>query len=183
MRIYMNMLFRQAMFVLCILIGIAGCSIKPRDYAQQTPTLDFQQFLQGKLTGWGVYQNRSGLVTKRFRIDMNADWQGNVGKFTENFTFDDGSKQVREWVLTKIDENHYTGKANDSVGLGNGELWGNTLHWDYTILTETDSGTYALDYDYWMYLVDENTLINRATLSKFGITVGDIIVTFHKTQQ
>jgi hypothetical protein len=82
--------------------------------------------------------------------------------------------------LTRIDEHNYTGKANDSVGSGKGEAWGNTLHWDYTIVTETDSGTFALDYDYWMYLIDENTLINRATLSKFGVKVGDITVTFHK---
>ena len=54
------------------------------------------------------------------------------------------------------------------------------MHWHYTIKTPTSSGTYDLDYDYWMYKIDEQTLINRATLSKFGVPLGDIAVTFRK---
>jgi len=111
---------------------------------------------------------------------MQADWQDDTGKFTENFFFNDGTKEKREWILTRIDEHHYISKANDSVGTGQGEVWGNSMHWEYTIRTKTDSGTYDLDYDYWMYLVDNEVLINRATLSKFGYQLGNITVTFKK---
>ena len=31
-----------------------------------------------------------------------------------------------------------------------------------------------------MFLVDENVLINRATMSKFGIRVGDVTISFMK---
>lgn len=167
--------------ILLACFALLSCSnITPQDYAQESPALDFKRFLQGDLTGWGIYQERGGHVAKRFRIDMTADWQGNVGKFTERFSFNDGTKQVREWVLTRIDDHHYIGKANDSIGSGKGEVWGNSMHWNYTIRTKTDSGTYDLDYDYWMYLIDDKTLINRATLSKFGFALGDISVTFQK---
>jgi len=162
------------------LLLISCGNVSPKNYANELPVFDFKKFLQGKLTGWGVYQERDGYVAKRFRIDMTADWQGDVGKFTERFSFNDGTKQVREWVLTRVDDHHYTGKANDSIGLGKGEVWGNSMHWNYTIRTNTDSGTYDLDYDYWMYLIDKNTLVNRATLSKFGFVLGDITVSFHK---
>jgi len=171
----------RGLLVVGVCLLLVSCSnVVPNDYAHESPVLDFKNFLQGKLTGWGIYQDRSGRVVKRFRIDMTADWQGDVGKFTERFSFNDGSKQVREWVLTRIDDHHYTGKANDSVGEGKGEVRGNAMHWNYTISTQTDSGIYDLDYDYWMYLVDDKTLINRATLSKFGFQLGDIAVTFHK---
>lgn len=169
-----------AIFFSIVLALVACSNAAPKDYAQETPILKFNEFLQGNLTGWGLYQERNGKVSKRFRIDMTADWQGNVGTFVENFSFHDGTKLEREWQLTRIDDHHYTGKANDSVGVGKGEIWGNTMHWNYTIRTETDSGTYDLEYDYWMYLIDENTLINRATISKFGFTLGDVFVTFHK---
>ena len=160
---------------------ISSCgNVVPHDYAEETPVLKFNEFLQGELTGWGIYQERSGHVAKRFRIDMTASWEGNTGSFVENFTFNDGTKQVRKWKLTRIDDHHYVGEANDSIGKGKGEVWGNTMHWRYTIRTETDNGTYDLDYDYWMYLIDDNTLMNRANLSKFGFTLGDIAVTFHK---
>jgi len=168
-------------FILFACVTLISCSnISPQDYMRESPALDFKRFLEGNLTGWGVYQERGGLVSKRFRIDMTANWQGNTGTFTERFSFNDGTKQTREWVLKRIDEHHYTGKANDSIGQGKGQVWGNTMHWNYTIRTKTDSGTYNLDYDYWMYLVDDKTLMNKATLSKFGYTLGDIFVTFHK---
>jgi len=171
---------RFLIVALSILVLSSCSSVEPKAYANQSPKLEFNKFLQGKLTGWGIFQGRDGTVQKRFRIDMTANWEGNVGTFVENFTFSDGTKQVREWVLTRIDDHHYTGKANDSVGEGKGEVWGNSMHWNYTITTETDSGTYDLDYDYWMHMIDDKTLINRATLSKFGVTLGDIAVTFHK---
>jgi len=174
-----RILFMLVVWVSCL--SLASCTnVRPKDYSQQVPELDFKKFLQGSLTGWGIYQDRDGKVSKRFRIDMTAEWQGDVGKFVENFSFNDGTTQVREWELTRIDDHHYKGKANDSIGEGKGEVWGNTMHWNYTIRTVTDSGTYNLDYDYWMYLIDDKTLINRATLSKFGFTLGDIAVTFHK---
>jgi len=171
----------QLILISLISLSLISCSnVTPNEYAKETPILKFNEFLQGKLTGWGIYQERSGKVAKRFRIDMTASWEANEGTFIENFTFNDGTQQVRKWQLTRIDDHHYIGRANDSIGSGKGEVWGNTMHWNYTIRTETDSGTYDLDYDYWMYLIDDKTLINRATLSKFGYTLGDIAVTFHK---
>ncbi len=171
---------RLLLVVVASMVLISCSSVEPKTYANQSPQFEFNKFLQGNLTGWGIFQGRDGEVQKRFRIDMTANWQGNVGTFVENFTFNDGTKQVRRWTLTRIDDHHYTGKANDSVGEGKGEVWGNSMHWNYTIKTETDSGTYDLDYDYWMHMIDDKTLINRATLSKFGYTLGDIAVTFHK---
>jgi hypothetical protein len=169
--------------VLFSIIIIAACSaVSPDDYASEKPEFKLEEFLNGKLTGWGIFQETGGKVTKRFRIDMEASWQGNKGKFVEHFSFADGTKQVRTWDMTRIDAHNYTAVANDSVGPGNGQSYGNTIHWNYTIKTETDSGTYDLDYDYWMYMIDNNTLINRATLSKFGIPLGDIAVTFHKNR-
>ena len=177
----MRYTYIRALLLSCACLFLISCSnVVPNDYAQETPVLDFKDFLQGNLTGWGIYQERNGHVAKRFRIDMMADWKGNVGKFTERFSFNDGTTQIREWELTRIDDHHYIGKANDSIGSGKGEVRGNAMHWNYTIRTETDNGTYDLDYDYWMYLIDDKTLINRATLSKFGFTLGDIAVTFHK---
>jgi len=178
----MKLLHRiRTIFVMLGTALLAACSaVSPEDYRDESPRFVLEEFLNGKLSGWGIYQETGGRVVKRFRIDMEASWTGNKCKFVENFSFDDGSKQVRTWEITRIDEHHYEAVANDSVGPGKGEAYGNTLHWDYTIKTKTDSGTYDLNYDYWMYMIDKNTLINRATLSKFGVPLGDIAVTFHK---
>ena len=160
-------------------LALTACSVSPEVYKEQTPALDITQFLNGKLLGWGIFE-QNGEVTKRFHIEMDAHWEGNKGTFIEHFTFNDGTKQVRSWDITRLNEHEFTGVANDSVGIGRGQMYGNSMHWNYTITTPTERGTYDLDYDYWMHLVDSNTLINRATLSKFGIPLGDISVTFRK---
>ena len=177
----MNKRLRYGLAILTSILVLSACSsVKPDDYASETPRLELNKFLNGKLTGWGIFQKTAGKVSKRFRIDMQASWHDNKGSFVEHFSFNDGTKQTRSWVMTRVDEHHYTAVANDSVGTGHGEVYGNTMHWHYTIKTPTSSGTYDLDYDYWMYKIDEQTLINRATLSKFGVPLGDIAVTFRK---
>jgi hypothetical protein len=35
-------------------------------------------------------------------------------------------------------------------------------------------------FDDWMFLQDERTLIHRATVSKFGFTLGEVIIFFRK---
>jgi hypothetical protein len=34
--------------------------------------------------------------------------------------------------------------------------------------------------DDWMYLIDENTMVNRAKMSKFGFEVGEVTLFFRR---
>ena len=38
----------------------------------------------------------------------------------------------------------------------------------------------ALSMDDWMYLMDEDTLINRTSMSKFGVEVGQVTLFFRR---
>jgi len=37
-----------------------------------------------------------------------------------------------------------------------------------------------VQFDDWMFLVDERVMLNRATMSKFGITLGEVLLSFTK---
>jgi hypothetical protein len=37
-----------------------------------------------------------------------------------------------------------------------------------------------MDMDDWMYLIDERTLLNRTTMSKFGFPLGEVTLSFRK---
>jgi hypothetical protein len=39
-----------------------------------------------------------------------------------------------------------------------------------------------VDVDDWMYLMDDKVMLNRSAVSKFGIHVGDITLSFQKRQ-
>ena len=43
-----------------------------------------------------------------------------------------------------------------------------------------EQGGYAVDVDDWMYLVDEDTLLNRSSINKLGIRFGEITIAFRK---
>lgn len=43
-----------------------------------------------------------------------------------------------------------------------------------------DDSTYEMSIDDWMYLMDEDTLINRTSMSKLGVEVGQVTLFFRR---
>jgi hypothetical protein len=43
-----------------------------------------------------------------------------------------------------------------------------------------DDDVYHVTLDDWMWLIDANTVINYSVMSKFGVTVGNVILVFRK---
>lgn len=66
------------------------------------------------------------------------------------------------------------------VGEALGEARGNALRWSYTLRLPVDGTTYDVQFDDWMYLVDSQVMLNRARMSKFGIGVGEVTLSFLK---
>lgn len=152
---------------------LAGCSASINDYQGKSPALDLDQFFNGQLEAYGMVQDFRGRVIRRFRADIQATWDGNEGVLDEQFYFNDGEEQQRCWQLRK-DGNHYTGVAGDVIGTAEGVTQGNALNWRYTLAVQVNGKERHLHLDDWLYLIDEDNLINRATMSKFGIPVGKI---------
>jgi hypothetical protein len=163
---------------LALLAGCAGQKVN--DYRDEKPVLDLATYFNGKLDAWGIVRNRSGKVVKRFRVEMTGTWQGSRGILEEDFTYADGSKSRRVWNITKIDANHYRGTAADVVGEAMGEARGNALQWRYVLEVPVDGKTYNVNFDDWMYLVDDEVMLNKSDMSKFGVGLGEVIVSFRK---
>jgi len=163
---------------LALLAGCAGQKVN--EYRDEKPVLDLATYFNGKLDAWGIVRNRSGKVVKRFRVEMTGTWQGSRGILEEDFTYADGSKSRRVWNITKIDASHYRGTAADVVGEAMGEARGNALHWRYVLEVPVDGKTYNVNFDDWMYLVDDEVMLNKSDMSKFGVGLGEVIVSFRK---
>lgn len=170
--------------LLTLLAGTAvltGCA-NPQvtDYAQERPLLELDRYFTGRVLAHGVFQKRNGAVARRFTVVMDCHWEGNQGVLDEAFTYSDGTTERRIWRLTKHADGRYTGRADDVVGEAQGQTSGNAFRWNYTLRLPVDGKEYEVQFDDWMFLVDDRVLLNRATMSKFGVTLGEVLLSFTK---
>src|SRR5690606_36008077 len=98
----------------------------------------------------------------------------------EDFTYSDGTKEQRIWTLEKTADGQWRGRAGDVVGEAKGSLSGNAFQWQYTLALPVGDSVYNVQFDDWMYLIDDTTLINRARMSKWGIELGQVTLFFRK---
>ncbi len=161
-----------------LLGGCASQSIE--NYASQQPALDLQQYFNGTLDAYGVFTDRSGAVVKRFTVLMLCSWTGDDGVLNEDFSYSDGTKQTRIWHLKKLGNGRFVGRADDVVGEALGESRGNAFHWTYTMRLPVDKSVYEVQFDDWMYLVTDKVMLNKAAMSKFGVQLGEVTLSFTK---
>jgi Protein of unknown function (DUF3833) len=163
------------------LLGL-GCASAPTpaDYATEKPVLDLKTYFNGELVAHGIFTDRSGKVVRRFVVQMTGTWQGNQGTLDERFTYSDGKTERRVWRLTDEGGGRWSGRADDVLGVAEGRAAGNALNWRYTLKLPVDGKVYEVQFDDWMYLVDDKVMLNKAVMSKFGFTLGEVTLSFLK---
>jgi hypothetical protein len=170
------------LLVICAgLLGLVGCaSVSPDAYRSEQPVLDLKTYFNGTLDAWGVFQDRSGKVVKRFQVVIEARWEGDIGTLDERFTYSDGSTARRVWTVTRLSGARYQGRAQDVIGEAQGEAAGNALRWRYVLALPVDGKIYHVDFDDWMFLMDDRVMLNRSTMRKFGFALGEVTLSFRK---
>ncbi|MCX8114000.1 MAG: DUF3833 domain-containing protein [Burkholderiaceae bacterium] len=177
---------RKSFLALLLPLVLAGCAaVDPTAYADQTPALDLRRYFEGALEGHGLVTDRAGRAQRRFVVTIRASWTGDVGSLDEDFVWSDGERERRVWTLrpagTQGREQRWIGTAADVIGEARGSVAGNALNWRYTFDLKTKDGRrYALEFDDWMYLVDERVMLNRATISFYGFRVGEVLIAFRR---
>jgi hypothetical protein len=162
-------------------LALGGCASQSMDsYRSEKPVLDLQQYFNGTLDAYGIFTDRSGTVVKRFTVVMVCTWNGDDGVLDEDFTYSDGTKQKRVWHLKKQGPGRFTGRADDVVGEAVGESQGNAFHWTYTLNLPVEQRVFEVQFDDWMYLMNEKVMINKAEMRKFGVRLGEVTLSFSK---
>jgi hypothetical protein len=111
---------------------------------------------------------------------MNCSWNGADGVLDEDFVYSDGEKQKRVWRMKYLGEGRYSGTAGDVIGTALGQTSGNAFRWGYTLSLPVGDKVYEVQFDDWMYLMDDRVMLNKAVMSKFGIYLGEVQLTFVK---
>lgn len=176
-----RMLLLSGMASTAVAAQLSGCaSPTVDDYAGQKPELDLRTYFNGTVDAWGIFTDRNGKVVKRFTVTMQCAWQNDQGILDEDFVYSDGTQEKRVWNLTAKGNGRYTGTAGDVVGMAEGQIQGNTFNWRYTLALPVEGRVLHVQMDDWMYLMNDRVMLNKARMTKLGVHLGDVTLSFMK---
>lgn len=165
--------------VLFILSACSGPSLL--DYRNEKPVFQLEKYFNGDVKAWGIFTDRNGKVVKRFTVDMKCTWNNGEGTLDESFVYSDGTKQKRIWTLKPIGDGRYEGLASDVVGHAQGASSGNALQWKYHLALPVDEKIWDVEFEDWMYQIDEEVVLNKAKMTKWGVYLGEVTLSFRKS--
>ena len=158
---------------------LSGCSVSLSgdDYESQTPEFNITQFFDGNVKAWGIVQNRSGEVVQRFEVVIKGRYDGATLVLDETFKYGlgDGPKE-RTWTITQVSDGIYSGKASDIESPATGIAHGNAFNFSYEMDLPVDDTTYRVAFDDWFFAMDENTMMNRSYIKKFGLVMAEVTI-------
>lgn len=162
--------------------ALAGCaSVPPEHFAGTRPAFDPVVYFTGHTHSWGVFENRAGNPSRSFTTDCVGTLDGGALRLDQTFTYEDGSKQQRHWRIRRVDAHRFEATANDVVGTGTGEAYGNAFHWEYTVALKPGNPLYNVRLRQWMYLqADGRTVLNRGTVNKTGVVIAQVSESFQR---
>ena len=172
----------KPLIALCLVIPLLnGCqSMKPQDFARQSPPLDIFEYFLGHTRAWGLFEDRFGNVRRQFTVDIRGQVEDGRLVLQEDFLYSDGEREQRRWTIERAGEGRYRGRAGDVIGEALGIAAGNSLNWRYRMALKVGDGHWRVAFDDWMFLQPDGVLINRARVSKFGIELGTVSLFFMK---
>ncbi|MGR8918236.1 MAG: DUF3833 family protein [Gammaproteobacteria bacterium] len=150
------------------------------EYADRTPAFDPFDFFPGRTRAWGIVQDWRGRVARSFKVDILGSVAEDVLTLNEAFDYADGEKAQRTWHITRTSDGQLTGRADDIVGDARGAHAGNTMRWRYDMVIAAGGRQHQIAFDDWMWLLDDDVLVNRSYLRKLGIKVGEVTLFMRK---
>lgn len=175
------MKYPRFIFILVLFLFLIGCSpMNVQEYKTTEPKLDIFTYFEGKSTAYGQFQSRSGEVKRRFKVAITGTVEGKFLTLDEQFVYDDGQTEERIWVIERLAENSYKGTAGDVVGPAYGKSAGAAFNWQYTLDLPYKNSSIHVKFDDWMFLQTDKVMLNKAKVTKWGFTVGEVTLFFTK---
>ena len=164
------------------LLLLNACSNMTIEEFQDTgPDLALEEYFSGHTRAWGLFEDRLGNVRREFTVDIQGDWDGEILVLTEDFLYNDGEREQRVWELRKTGPDTYTGSTENAVGEATGRSAGNAFNWQYDFNLQVGDGIWKVHFDDWMFLQPNGVLLNKATVSRWGIKIGTVFLSFQKS--
>ena len=150
------------------------------DFDNTEPRFVLEEYFEGKTQAWGMFEDRFGRVQRQFIVDITGTWDGNVLRLKEDFVYSDGEEETRIWTVVKTGDTTYEGTTDNVIDTAYGEINGNAFHWTYGFKLKVDDSYWTVKFDDWMLLQPNGVLLNKARISRWGINLGTVFISFSK---
>lgn len=153
-----------------------------KQFAGKNPEIHLDQYFVGNLKGYGVFYDRWSNIRTSFKIDLSGEFANSSDLILkENLVYENGEKIKREYRITKSQiDGQYDLFCDDLVKPGSIIQSGNALLWEYTLLQDIGGQVLSLNFEDWMFLQNENLVLNRAKAYWYGIFVGEVFMVINK---
>ncbi|WP_286239135.1 DUF3833 family protein [Neptuniibacter halophilus] len=148
----------------------------------QTQALDLFTYFSGQTRAYGLFEDRFGRIRRSFTVDIQGRVEGPELVLEEHFLYDDGNKELRVWRIRQQGEGIYRGRAEGVVGEASGLIRENHLRWHYRFDLPLGQHKLRVKFDDQMLLMPDQILLNRARVSKWGLTLGQVTLSFCKPE-
>ncbi|RKE96458.1 DUF3833 domain-containing protein [Sulfitobacter guttiformis] len=175
---------RVMIFAAAMMLG--ACVGKPALEDEKLSLTDFnlEEFFDGRVVAKGQFQDVFGTVRRRFDVVVTGKWDGETLTLVEDFVYAEGTTEQRIWRLKKtgpiVADQTWTGSADGVLGVAKGEERGDTFNWKYKIDLPVPDGTLRVNFDDWMWDMGGDRVLNRAYMKKYGVDIGEVLITFEK---
>ena len=154
----------------------------PSDRSGMSPDVAIEEFFEGRTYAYGVFE-RGEVLDRRIYVELDGDWDAATRTLTldEHFLYDDGRTQQRIWTMRQTAEGRFIATAPDVVGEAELIEFGDAAFYSYLVdLPLEDGSTVQVRFNDRLYRVGNDVRINRAEVTKFGITFGEVAFVFLK---
>src|SRR3954452_11408753 len=164
-----------ATVALMALGSLAGCATPPAlDASMASRPFIPEQFFRGPTYAQGEFVNVIDGSRRGVKAIINGRFDGRALTLVEDFTYSDGERDRKTWVLTKTGPTTYSGTREDVIGAAQGRLDGGLFRLTYQASVKTKTSAYDLTFDDVLGYEPDGSVLNRAVVSKLGVKIGEI---------
>ena len=150
---------------------LSGCASPPKILlTSDDPPLALESFFAGRSEGEGAFTNSWTGGQRRFRVVIAGTWDGRVLTLVEDFDYADGEKDRKTWRLEQRSPGAFEGTREDVVGLARAWVDGRVVRLEYAV----NLAGWMVDFSDVLALRADDSLLNRATVSKWGLRIGSV---------
>ena len=146
----------------------------------EATNFDLLTYFEGRTLASGVFEGRSGHLKRRFTVELMGRSEGNSLVLEEHFLFDDGERQERTWTLTRGDGQSFTGTCADATAEAQGGFEQGRAFLNSSLRLKVGNRQLAMRFDDVFYDTGDGMVLNRSTVSKWGVQLGQVLILFRK---
>ena len=172
---------RMIALTLLVVVSTTGCGgVTVDHFSGAEPKLVLEEYFLGHTKAWGLFEDRFGNVRREFVVDIEGTWDGKLLTLKEDFVYSDGERERRVWTLEKTGPDTWSGTADNVVGSAAGRAAGNAFNWHYDFNLKVNDSAWKVHFDDWMFLQPNGVVLNKATVTRWGLKLGTVFISFHK---